>query len=211
MADYSSGWWAGTFPISGYTFKDPRNPSHLGTDFGLPAGTPVTAGMAGTIESGYSPTGGNWVAVTSGDTRVYMGHLLQVVKGSGSVNKSDLLGYSGATGDAQGAHLHFQVTKGGTAIDPVQYIKGSPPTDVLGNTTGGGGGGSDPFGIGTAFNNVINTVKTDTQPFLVGTGSAVAFIAIALILLAVGAIAVLIGPAKKGAETVAPIAAAAIK
>lgn len=44
--------------------------------------------------------------------------------GSRSVKKGEVIGYIGKTGNASGVHLHFELRKNGTRIDPTDVIKG---------------------------------------------------------------------------------------
>jgi murein DD-endopeptidase MepM/ murein hydrolase activator NlpD len=101
--------------------------SHVGNDswawdFGLPAGTPVVAAHNGTVRTIRSgSTSGccssacanqaNLVVVMRGDgTESLYLHLSRVDVAPGqAVVRGDLLGASGATGWACGAHLHFQM------------------------------------------------------------------------------------------------------
>ena len=39
-----------------------------------------------------------------------------------TVNKGDVVGYVGSTGDSTGAHLHFGVLSGGSFVDPLGYF-----------------------------------------------------------------------------------------
>lgn len=91
-------------------------------DFGLPIGTPIRAAHFGTVRlaKGNSTVGGcspayandaNFVIVDQGNgyESLYL-HLSSVGVAVGqSVQRGDLLGYSGQTGWSCGAHLHFQV------------------------------------------------------------------------------------------------------
>jgi murein DD-endopeptidase MepM/ murein hydrolase activator NlpD len=93
-------------------------------DFRMPAGTPVLAALDGTVRlaRGDSTDGGcdpqfapkaNYVVLEHGQglETQYL-HLQKVVVTPGArVKAGDLLGYSGSTGWACGAHLHFKVTQ----------------------------------------------------------------------------------------------------
>lgn len=106
-------------PISG----DSR--FHRGIDLGAPYGTPVVAAKTGRIEvagdlSGYGLT----VTVQhSNSQQTLYAHLSQIyVKPGQTVQKGQLLGLVGSTGNSTGPHLHFELhqltAEGWTALDP---------------------------------------------------------------------------------------------
>ena len=99
-------------------------------DFGLPAGTVVRASAEGTVVAaiGSHTTGGcspsfnpqtNYVRIAHFDGSVtrYL-HLRDVsVAVDQQVAQGDVIGHSGATGYACGAHLHFQRDLAGTSVE----------------------------------------------------------------------------------------------
>lgn len=123
----SSGWVA---PVnacitSGY---GPRWGSfHNGTDLGAGYGTPIHAAAAGTVSTSWQSGGaGNYTMINHGNGvwTVYM-HQSSFAIQSGWVDAGQVIGYVGATGDAQGAHLHFEVHTGGLwngRVDPVPFM-----------------------------------------------------------------------------------------
>lgn len=126
----ASGHWV--WPTDGYTITSPfgwrsfgGGQFHPGVDIGVPVGTPVYATNDGTVMSaGWNSGGyGNWVEIDNGSgiTTVF-GHMSRVVAHDGEiVAKGQLIGYSGATGDATGPHLHYEVRVDGTPVNPMKY------------------------------------------------------------------------------------------
>ena len=113
----------GTY-TSGYGERWGR--AHTGVDIGAPTGTPVYAPFTGTVifageRGGY----GNYVKVDHGDGDVTAyAHLDSIAVSSGQkLNKGDLIGMVGTTGNVTGPHLHFEIIKNGEYIDPVPFIK----------------------------------------------------------------------------------------
>jgi murein DD-endopeptidase MepM/ murein hydrolase activator NlpD len=108
---------------------------HQGQDVVAAEGTPIVAPHAGTISwVKYQAAGaGYYVVLRSTDGRDYA--FMHLQKGSTAVAQGDvvptgkLLGLVGATGDASGPHLHFEVwiggpwQLGGHPIDPLPLLK----------------------------------------------------------------------------------------
>ena len=93
-------------------------------DFRMPEGTPIVAAHDGTVRlsRGDSKQGGcgeqfaplaNYVVISHGDglETQYLHFSAVVVKAGERVKEGQLIGFSGATGWACGAHLHFKVAK----------------------------------------------------------------------------------------------------
>jgi murein DD-endopeptidase MepM/ murein hydrolase activator NlpD len=102
---------------------------HDGLDWGIPCGTPVYAAAPGDIiRAGWRASGwGNQVVIDHGihrnvDLVTTYNHLTSIVKFSGSVNRGQLIGYSGTTGYSTGCHLHFGVYEDGTPVNPRNWL-----------------------------------------------------------------------------------------
>ena len=102
---------------------------HFGVDYVAPKGTPVEAVSDGRVVSaGWS--GGYGRLVVLGHAEGYQtryGHLSGFGKGirSGApVRQGQVVGYVGSTGLSTGAHLHYEVRKFGSAVNP---FKLNPP------------------------------------------------------------------------------------
>ncbi|MFR0355789.1 transglycosylase family protein [Streptomyces sediminimaris] len=102
---------------------------HTGVDFPVPTGTTVRAIAAGRVVSaGWGGSYGYQVVVRHADGRFSQyAHLSAIsVKPGQSVGGGQRIGRSGATGNATGPHLHFEVRTGpgfGSDIDPVAYLR----------------------------------------------------------------------------------------
>jgi murein DD-endopeptidase MepM/ murein hydrolase activator NlpD len=103
---------------------------HAGVDIPAPAGTPVTAAAGGrVVYAGWREGGwGNEVTIASGDgLRQIYAHLAEVdVLLNATVRAGDPIGLVGATGDATGPHLHFELRLRGAAVDPLASLPPSP-------------------------------------------------------------------------------------
>lgn len=95
---------------------------HQGIDYAVPEGTEVYAAEAGAIDfAGFDRTGyGNLIKIGhAGGIGSKYAHLSKIlVKRWQRVAKGELIGISGATGNVTGAHLHFETTENGKAVDP---------------------------------------------------------------------------------------------
>jgi murein DD-endopeptidase MepM/ murein hydrolase activator NlpD len=120
-------WPTGGRRISGWYFRDRRNPAHGGLDIGLRMGEPVYAADGGVIVfagwwggSGY----GNMVVVDHlNGWQTWYAHLSQVNVVCGQqVNVGDVIGLGGSTGWSSGPHLHFEVRLDGVPYDPLAHL-----------------------------------------------------------------------------------------
>jgi murein DD-endopeptidase MepM/ murein hydrolase activator NlpD len=133
---------SGVFPVQGpYTFGDPfgvDRPGHVhqGQDIVAAAGTPIVAPLAGAVlTTAYQASGAGYYVVLHGaDARDYV--FMHLLAGSTAVAKGQVvvagqrLGLVGATGDATGPHLHFEIWPDGwyasqasLPIDPLPQLK----------------------------------------------------------------------------------------
>ena len=106
-------------PISG------EKKLHTGIDIPAPAGTPVVAANSGTvIISRYDNSYGNMVAIDHGCGIVsfYAHNTERLVKVGDKVSKGQKISTVGTTGYSTGNHLHFEVKKNGTFVDPMNYL-----------------------------------------------------------------------------------------
>lgn len=113
---------------------------HAGIDIGVPVGTPIYAVDDGIIIKiddkcfdGNLSCGlgfGNHISIDhQNDIYTNYAHLSRVVVNVGDkVKRGQIIGYSGNTGYSTGAHLHFEIRKGGwlsnVHFDPKPYLDG---------------------------------------------------------------------------------------
>lgn len=96
---------------------------HKGIDIGAPYGAPVYSLKAGTVTyAGWMEGYGNVVVVSHGDISTLYAHnsSLSVSVGQ-TVAGGQQLSNVGSTGWSTGPHIHFEVIKNGTNIDPAPY------------------------------------------------------------------------------------------
>lgn len=112
---------------------------HGAIDYGCPKGTPVYAAESGTVTvydggygDGYSGCNdgsgwGNYIDIThSNGYKTRYAHMSTgrfVVKTGAKVERGQLIGYSGDSGNSSGPHLHFGLYLNGNKVYPESYIK----------------------------------------------------------------------------------------
>jgi murein DD-endopeptidase MepM/ murein hydrolase activator NlpD len=115
----SSGFGYRKHPIGG------GSKMHKGLDLSADRGTRILAADNGTVTwSGWKGGYGYCIIVDhhNGYETLY-GHCSKLIADVGdNVRKSDLLAEVGSTGASTGNHLHFEVHKNGTPVDPEPYL-----------------------------------------------------------------------------------------
>ncbi|RKN37386.1 M23 family metallopeptidase [Streptomyces hoynatensis] len=102
---------------------------HTGVDFVVGTGTPVSAvGDGEVVSAGTVNAYGNEVIIKHADGHYSQyAHLSSISVSAGqTVSAGDRIGLSGATGNATGPHLHFEIRTGpsyGSDIDPIAYLR----------------------------------------------------------------------------------------
>lgn len=100
---------------------------HTGLDFPAPYGRTVYAARAGRVHgAGWNPGGyGTLVVIGHGHgVQTYYAHLGRVyVRVGQRVRTGTAIGAVGATGQATGPHLHFEVRLRGAALDPLAALR----------------------------------------------------------------------------------------
>ena len=98
---------------------------HKGLDIAVPFGSDVRCAATGTVifagaKGGY----GNCVIISHGNGLATLyGHLSQVlVKANDIVKVNDVIAKSGNSGRSTGPHLHYEVHKNNTPVNPKLFI-----------------------------------------------------------------------------------------
>jgi len=101
------------------------NKLHTGIDIGAPSGARIVAADGGTvIFSGWLGAYGNAIIIDHGaGISTLYGHQSQLLVSQGqTVVKGQTIGKVGSTGWSTGPHLHFEVRKNGTPVNPRGYV-----------------------------------------------------------------------------------------
>jgi murein DD-endopeptidase MepM/ murein hydrolase activator NlpD len=117
------------WPLAAHVLGDPFGPRgnrwHTGIDLPAPLGTPVYAARSGEVVwSGWRDGYGLLVTVAHGHgERSMYAHLSRIdVRVGVWIGQGVRVGLVGATGDATGPHLHFEVRVRGAAVDPLRAL-----------------------------------------------------------------------------------------
>lgn len=113
--------WPARGPVTQYF-----GPGHKAIDIYVPVGTQVVAAAQGTVTyAGWKNNGGGFVVDIDhgGGVSTTYAHLsaIVVVKGQYVVT-GQRIAASGATGNVTGPHLHFGVSVGGKALNPLPFL-----------------------------------------------------------------------------------------
>jgi murein DD-endopeptidase MepM/ murein hydrolase activator NlpD len=118
------GWISSYFGSRADPF-DGRSAFHKGVDFAAPEGSQAVAVAAGVVTWARDRFGyGRVVEINHGNGLVtrYAHNERLLVNVGDKVEKGQPIALVGSTGRSTGPHLHFEVLKGGRAVDPMSFI-----------------------------------------------------------------------------------------
>lgn len=140
---------------------------HKGIDFPVPKGTRVGAAAPGTtIFAGWNSGGyGNLVVVQHafGYTTWYA-HLSKVTSWVGEkVSAGTRVGLVGSTGYSTGPHLHFEIRRYDTHLNPLPLLTAKPGATMARASASAGGGQAAGAGAGAGAPQAVEGVTTPPQ------------------------------------------------
>jgi murein DD-endopeptidase MepM/ murein hydrolase activator NlpD len=100
---------------------------HTGVDIAANLGKPVRATADGIVSfADWSGGSGNLVAVEHGFgfSTFYAHNRTLNVKIGQKVNRGDIIGYIGSTGNSTGPHVHYEIWKDGKTMNPYKFLEG---------------------------------------------------------------------------------------
>ena len=107
-------------PISG------NQAHHSGVDIRTPVGTPVKATADGIVSFSSWHNDSGFIVVLEhgrGFTTAYAHNTRNIVKVGQKVKRGEVIGMSGSTGSTTGPHLHYEVWKNGSHVNPAPFLK----------------------------------------------------------------------------------------
>jgi len=115
---------------SGFRFTSPFGPRwgrlHAGTDFAAPIGTPIYATADGVVShAGWSSGYGRLIKIRHDfgiETRYAHLNAMDVRVGQ-RVSRGERIGAMGNSGRSTGPHLHYEIRKSGTPVNPMNFIR----------------------------------------------------------------------------------------
>ena len=123
-AAYGSGEWM--WPVPGYTYVSRWMSSyHKGADICAPYGTPIYASDSGVVvTAGYHYSYGNYVVIDHGNGwRTLYAHMSALGCSVGqAVQRGQVIGYVGSTGNSTGNHCHFEMYQNGALVSARNFF-----------------------------------------------------------------------------------------
>jgi murein DD-endopeptidase MepM/ murein hydrolase activator NlpD len=109
---------------------------HSGVDYAAPQGTRIYASADGTIQRSQWVNGyGKYVVIRHNSEYstgyAHMSAFARGIRPGVRVKQGQVIGYVGSTGRSTGPHLHFEIVKNGTKVDPLK-IKAATGVSLYG-------------------------------------------------------------------------------
>lgn len=117
----SSGYTTGSRVIMEFGLSGP----HLAIDYAAPIGTPIRSVGDGTVVlAGWKTGYGYFTSIHHNGTYTtnYAHQSKIIVKYGQKVTQGETIGYVGSTGYSTGPHLHYEMVKNGTKINPLKEV-----------------------------------------------------------------------------------------
>jgi len=124
----TSGYTTGLRYVSAFN----TSTGHRAIDYAASAGTPIRATADGVVSfAGWDGPYGNKVSIRHNSTYTtnYCHQSRMIVKRGQKVVQGQVIGYVGSTGFSTGPHLHYEMVKNGTKINPLRET--FPGTDPV--------------------------------------------------------------------------------
>lgn len=99
---------------------------HRGLDIAVSSGTPIlAAGDGKVVTATYSSSAGNYLMIYHGKRlyTVYMHCSRLAARVGDTVRRGQVIAYVGSTGISTGPHLHFGVSKNGSYVNPLTFVR----------------------------------------------------------------------------------------
>jgi murein DD-endopeptidase MepM/ murein hydrolase activator NlpD len=103
--------------------------NHTGIDFEIAEGSNVFATADGVVEfARFGEKYGNYVRIKHGDiySTQYSHLTTAIVKNGDKITRGQVIGLVGNTGLSKAPHLHYEILKDGTMVDPKDYLPKLP-------------------------------------------------------------------------------------
>jgi murein DD-endopeptidase MepM/ murein hydrolase activator NlpD len=123
-------WPASGKVSSGFGARRGRRRVHSGIDIPMPSGTPIVAARDGVVQviatskdRRYRGYGNTVVIDHGGGIATWYAHCSKInVKKGQKVKQGDVVAFVGNTGRTTTHHVHFEVRKNGSAVNPIPYL-----------------------------------------------------------------------------------------
>jgi murein DD-endopeptidase MepM/ murein hydrolase activator NlpD len=100
--------------------------THTGLDIAVRANAYIRAAGGGTVRvAGVDEIYGQYVVIDhGGELESVYGHASKLFVTAGDrVRRAEVIGLTGSTGRSTAPHLHFEIRKGGKAVDPLAFVR----------------------------------------------------------------------------------------